>query len=119
MAELTCIVCPRGCLLKVMENPEGYSVTGNACPRGVPYAVREMTDPRRMVSSTTRIEGAIHRRLPVKTSGDIPKGLVTKVCGEIGRLVVFAPVACGDVIIRNVLGTGADVIAARTMERVP
>lgn len=119
MAELTCIVCPRGCLLKVETVTDGYSVTGNACPRGVPYAVREMTDPRRMVSSTARIEGAVHRRLPVKTSKGVPKGLVLRVCEEIGRLVVTAPVETGDVIIRDVLGTGVDVIASRTMERVP
>lgn len=119
MSELTCIVCPRGCLLKIMEGPDGYSVTRNACPRGVPYAVREMTDPRRMVTSSARIECAVHRRLPVKTSKDIPKGLVLRVCEEIGRLVVQAPVETGDVIIRDVLGTGADVIASRTMERVP
>lgn len=119
MAELTCIVCPRGCLLKVEPGIDGLSVTGNACPRGVPYAVREMTDPRRMVSSTVRIEGAVHRRLPVRTSKDIPKGLVLSVCEEIGKLVVEAPVTSGEVLIGNVLGTGADVISARTMERVP
>lgn len=119
MAELTCIVCPRGCLLKVERGIDGFSVTGNACPRGVPYAVREMTDPRRMVSSTARIEGAVHRRLPVKTSKDIPKELVLSVCEEIGRLVVHAPVTSGEVLIGNVRGTGADVISARTMERVP
>lgn len=119
MAELTCIVCPRGCLLKVEVGTDGYSVTGNACPRGIPYAVREMTDPRRMVTSTARIEGAVHRRLPVKTSKGVPKGLVLRVCEEIGRIAVQAPVETGDVIIRDVLGTGVDVIASRTMERVP
>jgi len=119
LAELICIVCPRGCLLKVETNTDGYFVTGNSCPRGVPYAVREMTDPRRMVSSSARIEGAVHRRLPVKTSKSVPKGLVLSICEEIGSLVVKAPVGLGDVIIRDVLGTGADVIASRTMERVP
>lgn len=33
MKELICIVCPRGCHLKVDEAC-GYTVTGNGCPRG-------------------------------------------------------------------------------------
>ena len=33
--ELTCIVCPVGCSLKVeLDNSEVVSVSGNTCPRG-------------------------------------------------------------------------------------
>ena len=42
MKELTCIVCPRGCRLKVDDNME---VSGNACPRGKIYAINELTHP--------------------------------------------------------------------------
>ena len=33
MTDLICIVCPKGCHLKVDEE-NGYKVTGNGCPRG-------------------------------------------------------------------------------------
>ena len=33
MKELICIVCPKGCHLRVDED-NGYAVTGNGCPRG-------------------------------------------------------------------------------------
>lgn len=36
MKELICIVCPRGCHLKVDEAND-YAVTGNSCPRGAEY----------------------------------------------------------------------------------
>ena len=36
MKELICIVCPRGCHLKVEEGEE-LSVRGNGCLRGVEY----------------------------------------------------------------------------------
>ena len=47
MKELTCIGCPRGCTLKIERDGDGWSVTGNTCPRGREFAVSEMTAPRR------------------------------------------------------------------------
>ena len=44
MRELTCIVCPRGCRLKIDDD---LNVTGNSCPRGAQYAKDELTNPKR------------------------------------------------------------------------
>lgn len=54
MIELTCIVCPKGCRLQV-DDENGYTVTGNSCPRGAAYGHEEATSPTRMVTSTVRI----------------------------------------------------------------
>ena len=53
MKEFTCIICPRGCRLSVDDN---MNVTGNFCPRGKQYAVSELTNPVRTITSsvTTR-----------------------------------------------------------------
>ena len=53
MKELICIVCPRGCHLTIDENK---NVTGNSCPRGVQYAINEVTNPMRMLTSTVFIK---------------------------------------------------------------
>ena len=45
MKELTCIGCPRGCTLKIERDGDGWSVTGNTCPRGREFAISEMTAP--------------------------------------------------------------------------
>ena len=50
---LTCIICPRGCLLEV-ELGENIAVSGNLCPRGKVYAENECTNPQRTVTSTVR-----------------------------------------------------------------
>ena len=71
MKELICIVCPKGCHLKVDEE-NGYAVTGNSCPRGAEYGKNELSNPTRMLTSTVCIEGGIYPRLPVKTSQAIP-----------------------------------------------
>ena len=47
---LTCIGCPMGCALLVeMDGKEIISVTGNTCKKGAEYAVKEVTDPTRIV----------------------------------------------------------------------
>lgn len=38
MTELTCIVCPRGCTLRIEERDGRFTVTGNACKRGEQFA---------------------------------------------------------------------------------
>ena len=114
MVELICITCPRGCHLQVDEN---LNVTGNMCPRGAVYAKAELTHPVRMVTSSVSIESEIASRLPVKTKDPIPKELIFKVMEEIEKVSVKAPIKIGDVIIKDVLGTGVDIVATKNIER--
>ena len=113
--ELTCINCPLGCALTVTIDGDEITVTGNTCPRGEAYGKKEVTDPTRIVTSTVAVVNGVLRRVPVKTSSDIPKGSIYDICAEIKKAQVTAPVAIGDVIIKNVAGTGADVIATRNV----
>ena len=53
MAELICIVCPKGCHLTVDES-NGYAVSGHSCPRGEAYGKAELISPTRTVTSTVR-----------------------------------------------------------------
>ncbi|MBQ8174717.1 MAG: DUF1667 domain-containing protein [Clostridia bacterium] len=102
--ELTCIICPRGCRMKVaLEGKEVVSVEGNACPRGKTYAVTECTNPHRTVTSTVRCEdGSV---LPVKTETTIAKADMEKCMREINAAVAKLPVSIGDVILSDVCGT--------------
>ncbi len=112
MKEFICIVCPRGCHLKVDDN---MNVTGNTCPRGKVYALNEITNPTRMITSTVAIESTELKRLPVMTSMPIPKGKIFDVMEEINKVRIKAPVKIGDVIIKNVLGLESDIIATRNI----
>ena len=112
--ELICIVCPRGCHLEI-DVDNNYKVSGNLCPRGAEYGVKELTSPTRVVTSTVRIKGGIHNRLPVKTNGAIPKDLNFQCMKLLDDIEVSSPIKVGDVIIENVLGTGIDLIATRNM----
>lgn len=116
MRELTCIVCPKGCRLKVDEEHD-WAVTGNSCPRGAEYGKAECIAPTRVVTSTVRIEGGTHRRIPVKTSGPIPKKDVFAAMALLDAVCLQAPVEAHVPVVRDILGTGVDFITTRAMKR--
>ena len=113
--ELTCIVCPMGCQLEVeIENGQIVSVEGFTCPRGKRYAIDECTHPMRTLTSTARTtDGGV---IPVKTDRAIPKELVFDCMKEINRISVPLPAHIGDVVIKEILGTDANLIVAANRE---
>ena len=112
---LTCIVCPIGCqLTATIEDGVVTEVVGNTCPRGKQYAIDECTNPVRTITTTARtVEGGV---IPVKTSQPIPKELMFECMKEIDRSVVSLPALIGDVVIENLLGTGANVVVTANMK---
>ena len=114
MKELICIECPKGCHLSVDDD---LNVTGNTCPRGVTYGKQEMTDPRRYLTSTVKIKSTSYRRLPVISSGDLPKDKVSEVIRYLDNVEVVAPIKVKDVVVKDVLGLGVDILATRTIEK--
>lgn len=111
--EMICIVCPMGCHLSV--DTETLEVTGNTCPRGEKYGKEELTCPKRVITSTVKITGGIHKRVPVKTNDSIPKELNFKCMELLNHVELKSPVKRGDVVIENILGTGVDVVVCRDM----
>ena len=114
MTELTCIVCPRGCRLKG-DTENGYRVTGHSCEKGEAYGKNELLNPTRVVTSTVKITGAMHRRIPVKTNGAIPKKLIFEAMKLLDGIELKAPVKLGDIVVKDILGTGIDFVASRDM----
>ncbi|MCF0130958.1 MAG: DUF1667 domain-containing protein [Pseudobutyrivibrio sp.] len=114
--ELICIGCPMGCPLTVeMDNGEVVSVTGNTCNRGDVYARKEVTNPTRIVTSSVRINGGTLAAVSCKTAADIPKGKIFDIARELKDVEVNAPVHIGDVLVKNVAGTGVDIIATKNV----
>lgn len=114
MTQLTCILCPKGCRLRVEEEND-YRVSGNSCERGAAYGRDELMHPVRVVTSTVRAEGGAHRRCPVKTDGGIPKERVLEAMRLLDGITVSCPVRRGQVIVENVLGTGVSFVATRDL----
>jgi CxxC motif-containing protein len=114
MRELTCIVCPRGCTLRVdIENNMIKSIEGNLCNRGVSYAEAECLNPSRVLTTTVRIEGGNIPMLPVKSARPLPKRLLFDCMKALNAVTARAPVSISDAVLENILDTGIDIIATR------
>lgn len=112
--ELICIGCPLGCPITVeMNGAEVVSVTGQTCKRGEDYARKEVTNPTRIVTSTVMVEGGHLDMVSVKTENDIPKGKIFDCVKALKGIRVKAPVHIGDIIVKDVAGTGVNIIATK------
>ena len=113
--EFVCIVCPNSCRLTVTEEDGQLRVTGNSCKRGREHGISEFTRPMRMITTTVAISGAALPRLSVISTDVVPKEELPACLEEICRVRLQAPVHCGDVIIKNIRNTGADIVASKSM----
>ncbi|MCQ2423664.1 MAG: DUF1667 domain-containing protein [Clostridia bacterium] len=113
---LRCVVCPIGCSISAVLDESGkvLSVTGNTCPRGKAYAESELTHPVRTLTST--VFTADGRKLPVRTSRPIGKEFLFPAMDEIRKIKAPLPVNRGDVLVRNFMEDGADLIACKDMK---
>ncbi len=94
---MTCVLCPNGCTLTV----EGERVSGCRCSRGREFAVKELTDPERMLTTTVKVRGrrelaAVRSDRPVKKA-ELP-GLVRR----LSVLEVEPPLRAGQILLDGV-----------------
>lgn len=116
--KLICITCPVGCTLTVSyEGDKVIKVEGNQCRKGIDYAENEIKDPRRMVTTTVKVKGGFHPLCPVYTSAPIPKPLIFELVKKLREIELEAPVKVGQVVLKNFLGTGVDVLSARDLPK--
>lgn len=108
--QLTCIVCPLGCAMTAQtDNKTIISLSGNTCKRGEEYARAELTDPRRTLTTTMRVKGG--GLVSVKSKQALPKGKLMNCMAAVNAAQTAAPVEIGDVLIKDILGLGVDIVA--------
>ncbi|RLI92222.1 MAG: hypothetical protein DRO65_00345 [Candidatus Altiarchaeales archaeon] len=115
--KFVCIVCPNSCeiYVSVNEKNEILKLEGNLCPRGEDYVRKELKAPERVVTSTVKVRDGNMPLVSVKTSKPIPKEKIFEVMEEIRKLEVRAPIKIGDVLLKNIAGTSADLVATKNV----
>ena len=112
--EMICTVCPTGCGLSVtLENGFPSQVTGNLCKRGHAYAVAECTNPVRTLTTTVRLCHGDRPLLPVRTTKPVPRSQMREMVRILNGMAFSAPIPAGTVLMTDILGSGADVVATR------
>jgi CxxC motif-containing protein len=115
--KLTCIECPKGCRMAVdVGDSRVIKVSANQCPEGEKYAISEIENPGRILTSTVMATGLGLKFVPVRTDKPIPKARIFEAMTEIKKIRVARPLNSGEVIVKNFLGLDADLIATRKAE---
>lgn len=117
--EMTCIVCPQGCKIKVEhENGNVISVSGFTCKRGEKYAIKEITAPERTITSTVAAYNAKGELtlVPVKSDKPIPKGKMSEAMELINGQKATLPVEAGDILVSDFIEEGINLVACKTVK---
>ncbi len=113
--EIRCIVCPTGCFVHV-ENISGELVIeGHSCKRGEVYAREEFISPKRILTTTMRVENGFLPLIPVRSDKPIPKERLGEALKQIAFTKIKAPIKMGDVLLKDILGLEVNVIASRDL----
>ncbi|MBY8985473.1 MAG: DUF1667 domain-containing protein [Candidatus Lokiarchaeota archaeon] len=113
--DIRCIVCPTGCLVHV-ENINGeLIIEGHSCKRGEEYGREEFIAPKRILTTTIRVENGFLPLIPVRSDIPIPKEKLKDTLKEIAKTVVKAPIKMGDVLLKQVIGLDVNIIASRDL----
>lgn len=107
MKNVICIICPNGCELEIDAEEQ---VTGNLCPRGQAFALQELKDPRRSLSTTCRTIFPDIPVVPVRTEKEIPKHLMKDAVRAISEIVIDRHMQIGETVAADILNTGVNVI---------
>jgi len=113
---IRCIVCPTGCAIQAIGDSKGnVTFQGYTCKRGLEYAEQEYFEPKRILTTTMRVENGVLPLIPVRTNNPIPKDKLENVLKEIAKKMIKPPIKMGDILIENVLGLDANIIASRDL----
>ena len=111
-----CVICPIGCEIDVVhDGSKIISMEGNKCQKSEEFVNQELIEPMRILTTTVRIQESMWPVIPVRTDKPVPKRLFPRIMRQLRRTKLQAPVNMLDVVVRDVLGTGANIIATRTM----
>lgn len=115
--EIICTICPIGCNILVEGEGENIvSIKGYQCNRGLDFSENEFLHPVRILTTSVKVENSSTPLLPVRSNKPIPKELIMDCMREIKEVKVKAPIKSKDIIISNICGSGADIIATASIE---
>jgi CxxC motif-containing protein len=111
--KIRCIGCPLGCLvtLTVDDKGEVVGIAGYQCKDGQKYVLDEYRNPMRVLTATVLTQGSSRPLLAVRTTRPILKTRLAEGMTVLAKARAKPPIKIGDVVIPNLLGTGADVVA--------
>lgn len=119
LKKFTCIICPNSCDIEAEVNGKLIiDISGNMCPKGKEYVENEIENPLRNFATSVFVADGDAPLCSVRLTKPIPKSCIFDAVREIKKIRVSAPVKVGQILLENLLGSGADVIATRQINPI-
>lgn len=113
---LVCIICPLGCELTAeLEKNMVTNVAGFQCKKGKTYAINEILNPCRVLTTTMRTANPDFPLLPVRSSDGVPKTMLIPCMEEIAKIQAPSKINLGEPVLKKLLGLDIDMISCRTI----
>ena len=111
--KIICLGCPLGCetTLKIDDQGEVFKITGYKCKEGRQYIFEEYRNPVRVLTATVLTQSSARFLLPVRTNKALLKTQLKEAAKALAKVKVKPPIRVGEIILRNLMNTGVDVIA--------
>jgi len=114
---ITCIMCPLGCDISVQGDKDIITeISGNKCKHGQKYARSEYLDPKRILTTVVKAKGCTLPVVSVRTDKPVPKDKIFDCIEYLRSVTAEKGMKTGTVLVKDILGTGADVILTKKCE---
>jgi len=113
--EVICDKCDKRCLITTDTSNDQLECYGSLCNDGIKYATVELSN-KAIFTTLVRVKGSNHNVVPVKSSKPLDKKLWVECSKALSRVYVGVPIKAGDIICKNILNTGADIICTKNID---
>lgn len=107
---ITCVLCPNSCTIHVLE--DGETTEGNRCKRGHAFALQELKDPERFVTTTVRVNDKNNPLVPVRSDKAVKLAEIQEVVKQISKITLDHKPEPGTVIAADL---GANKVSIFTV----
>jgi CxxC motif-containing protein/NADPH-dependent 2,4-dienoyl-CoA reductase/sulfur reductase-like enzyme len=114
---MVCFICPVSCRLSIQEIDGKIRVKDNRCRRGAEFAVKELGDPERTLTSTIRVNNGVLPLVSIRSETPVKKAELKGLVKRFDGITVDAPVLSGTVLFSAIGENGVNIIATRSVER--
>lgn len=104
--------------MDVYKYEDTLEFLGNQCNLGIEYAKEDINNTKKIFTSLVRIKGSrTNNVVSVKSSAPIEKSLWIECSKALSRIYVGAPIKIGDIVCKNILNTGVNILCTKNIKR--
>ncbi|MDR2447193.1 MAG: DUF1667 domain-containing protein [Treponema sp.] len=113
--DIVCFMCPNSCVLSISGDETNPRIENNRCSRGIDFALKELGDPERTLTSTMRTLNGVLPLVSVRSDKPVKKAELQEIITQLDALTINAPIARGQVLMASVGINKVNIIATRSV----